>query len=235
MADFCTVLDQMLNENRTVGRSGKEFTNLASNSTLNNLKFIQRMMWDRQPQRTLEIGIAFGASTLVFCAEHQKLGRTGTKQHTAIDPFQPRHWYDEAGVFAVERAGLGEFLDYRPEFSEFVLPKLLESGQCYDLIYVDGGHLFENVFLDALYCTRLLNDGGMIMFDDSTDPHVAKAVGFIRSNLADSLKEVMPEDLRSTIARLLGMRQLTVFERLPSHQRKFDTPLREWDSKLGKF
>jgi len=91
MADFCTVLDQMLNENRTVGRSGKEFTNLASNSTLNNLKFIQRMMWDRQPQRTLEIGIAFGASTLVFCAEHQKLGRTGTKQHTAIDPFQPRH------------------------------------------------------------------------------------------------------------------------------------------------
>jgi predicted O-methyltransferase YrrM len=235
MADFCTVLDQMLKENRTVGRSGKEFTNLASNSTLNNLKFIQRMMRDRQPQRTLEIGLAFGASTLVFCAEYQNLGRTGTKQHTAIDPFQPRHWYDEAGVFAVERAGLGEFLDYRPEFSEFVLPKLLESGQCYDLIYVDGGHLFENVFLDALYCARLLKDGGIIMFDDSTDPHVAKAMGFIRSNLADSLKEVMPDDLRSTVARLLRMRQLTVFERLPSHQRKFDTPLREWDSKLGRF
>jgi predicted O-methyltransferase YrrM len=205
----------MLKENRTVGRSGKEFTNLASNSTLNNLKFIQRMMWDRQPHRTLEIGLAFGASTLVFCAEHQKLGRTGTKQHTAIDPFQPCHWYDEAGVLAVERAGLGEFLDYRPEFSEFVLPKLLESGQCYDLIYVDGGHLFENVFLDARYCTRLLNDGGMIMFDDSTDSHVAKAMGFMRSNLTDSLKEVMPEDVRSTIARLFGMRQLTALKGSP--------------------
>jgi hypothetical protein len=73
--------------------------------------------------RTLEIGLAFGASTLVFCAEHQKLGRDGTKQDTAIDPFQARHWYDEAGVFAVERAGLKGYLDYRLEFSEFVLPR----------------------------------------------------------------------------------------------------------------
>jgi hypothetical protein len=97
-SDFCPVLAQMLKENRTVGRSGKVFTNLGSNSTLNNLKFIQRIMQERLPQRTLEIGLALGASTLVFCAEHQKLGRDGAKQHTAIDPFQARVWYDEAGV-----------------------------------------------------------------------------------------------------------------------------------------
>jgi hypothetical protein len=106
----------MLKENRTVGRSGKQFNDLASNSTLNNLKYIQRIMRERKPERTLEIGLAFGASTLVFCAEHQKLGRVGAWQHTAIDPYQPRHWYDEAGVFAVERATLRDYLDYRRIF-----------------------------------------------------------------------------------------------------------------------
>jgi predicted O-methyltransferase YrrM len=238
-SDFCPVLAQMLKENRTVGRSGKVFTDLGSNSTLNNLKFIQRIMQARLPQRTLEIGLAFGASTLVFCTEHQKLGRDGAKQHTAIDPFQARHWCDEAGVFAVERAGLKDYLDYRPEFSELLLPRLLEAGERYDFIYVDGSHLFENVFLDAFYCARLLNDGGMLVFDDSTYPHVAKTMAFIRSNLTEALKEILPQDMRSAVARLIGKRQLTVFERLPyqgpDQPRKFYTPLREWDSKLGRF
>ena len=238
-SEFCPDLVQMLKEKRTVGRSGKIFTDLGSNSTLNNLKFIQRIMQQHLPQRTLEIGLAFGASTLVFCAEHQKLGRDGAKQHTAIDPFQARPLYDEAGVLAVERAGLKDYLDYRPEFSEFMLPRLLEEGERYDLIYVDGSHLFENIFLDAFYCARLLNDGGVLIFDDSTDPHVAKTMAFIRSNLTEALKEILPQDMRSAVARLFGKRQLTVFERLPyqgPHQpREFYTPLREWVSKLGRF
>jgi hypothetical protein len=102
---------------------------------------------------------------------------------------------------------------------------------------VDGSHLFENVFVDAFYCARLLNGGGLIAFDDSTDPHVAKTMGFLRNNFMDALKEILPEDARSNIARLLGKRQLTIFERKPytgPHQ-KYDTPLREWDSRLGRF
>lgn len=232
MAEFCPVLNVMLSTDKSIGRSGKEFSDLASNSTLNNLDFIQQIMRDRKPERTLEIGIAFGASTLLFCAEYQKLGRAGTKQHTAIDPFQPRHWYDEAGVFAVERAGLRDFLDYRPEFSELVLPQLLSGGARYDLIYVDGSHLFENVFIDAFYSTRLLNRGGLLVFDDSTDAHVAKALAFIRSNLTEALKEILPEDIRSMVARLIGKRQLTVFERLPCRE---DNQFRDWDSKFGRF
>ena len=231
MVNFCSVLDEMLSTNKTIGRSGKEFTNLASNSTLNNLHFIQRVMREKKPDRTLEIGLAFGASTLVFCSEHRNLGRGGSEQHTAIDPFQPRHWYDEAGVFAVERAGMRDYLDYRPEFSEFVLPRILESRQCYDFIYVDGSHLFENVFIDAFYCARLLNNGGIVAFDDLTDPHVAKAMAFIRSNLTEALREILPRDTRSAIARLVGKRQLTVFERA---SKKLDA-LREWNSPLGRF
>lgn len=237
--EFCPVLDEMLSTRRTVGRSGKEFTDLGSNSTLNNLRFIQQTMRERKPVRTLEIGLAFGASTLVFCSEHRYLGAEPSKQHAAIDPIQPFRLYDEAGVYAVERAGLADFLDYHPEYSEFVLPRLLHEGHRYDFIYVDGSHLFENVLIDAFYCARLLNDGGLIAFDDCSDPHVAKVIAFLRSNMAGALKELLPTDLRSSAARLIGKRQLVAFERLPylgPHQpRSYSTSLREWDSKLGKF
>lgn len=234
--DFCQILRKMLTENRTIGRSGKVFSQLDSNSTLNNLRFIQKVVRENKPERTLEIGLAFGASTLVFCTEHERLGHAATKQHTAIDPYQPYPVYDEAGVYAVERAGLANFLDYRPEFSEFVLPRLLETHQRYDFIYVDGSHLFENVFLDAFYGARLLNDGGLIAFDDSTDAHVAKVLSFIRTNLDDILKKVSTGP-RSSIGGLLGKSQFSLFERLPYDgphpPRKWDTPLRMWDSNLA--
>lgn len=236
--EFCLVLDEMLSTGRTVGRSGKEFTKLGSNSTLNNLRFIQQTMRERKPLRTLEIGLAFGASALVFCSEHQRLGHEPAKQHTALDPYQPYPMFDEAGVHAVERAGLSDFLDYRPEFSEFVLPRLLEAGKRFDFIYIDGSHLFENVLIDAFYCARLLNDHGWMAMDDSADPHVAKVNGFIRSNLSGALTEVS-FGAKSVLSGLIGKRQLTVFERLPydgPHQpRSWGTPLRVWDSKLGAF
>jgi predicted O-methyltransferase YrrM len=239
MSEFCPVLDEMLSKRSTVGRSGKVFTNLSSNSTLNNLRFIQRTMCDRKPTRTLEVGLAFGASTLVFCTEHERLGHDAAQQHVAIDPYQPYPPYDEAGVYAVERANLAGYLDYRSEFSEFVLPRLLESHQRFDFIYIDGSHLFENVFLDAFYTSRLLNDGGLMAIDDSTDPHVAKAIGFIRSNFFAALREVSTGGARGAVASMLGKRQLSVFERLPYDgphpPRKWDTPVRVWDSKLGKF
>lgn len=74
--------------------------------------------------------------------------------------------------------------------------------------------------------------------DDSSDPHVAKVSDFIKANLAGVVEEI-PMGARSAVAGLFGKRQLTVFERLshdgPHSPRKWDTPLRLWDSKLGKF
>lgn len=232
-ADFCPILDEMLSMRRTVGRSGKQFTELASNSTLNNLRFIQQTMRERKPLRTLEVGLAYGASTLVFCSEHRLLGRLGQRQHIAIDPFQRRPWYDEAGIFAVERAGLADYLDARSEFSEFVLPQLLEAGNRFDFIYVDGSHLFENVLLDGFYGVRLLNEGGIIAFDDSTDRHVAKVLRFMRKNLSVAVREIPPNGMKATAAWAIGKRQLTTFERLPAND--LHAPLREWDAKFVNF
>jgi hypothetical protein len=237
----CPVLDEMLRTDQTVGRSGKVFKGLAAASTANNLAFIRKVMADIKPTRTLEIGLSYGASTLTFCSEHKHLDRNGTKQHVALDPYQPYAMYDECGVFAVERAGLGDYLDPLFEFSEFALPRLLENHRQFDFIYVDGSHVFENVFIDAFYCARLLADDGIVAFDDSTDPHVAKVIAFIRSNLGGQLPEVHhgAAGLKSRIGKALGRNQLTAFRRLRHFDqhgvRKWDTPLRAWDAPFKRF
>lgn len=234
--EFCPELSELLRTCRAVGRSGKVFERLEALSSRNNLLTLQRLMQRFRPERTLEIGLSFGGSTLMLAASHRNLGREAQRQHVALDPFQETVW-DSAGLLAIERAGLSGFLDYRPVPSSRELPKLLESGERFDLIYVDGSHLVEDVFVDAYYAARLLRIGGIVAFDDSSDPHVAKVLRFLRTNLADTLPEFDLSEVRDfrgagklayKLARRLGKVQLTAFRRAAEVDR-------EWNALLRRF
>ena len=80
-------------------------------------------------------------------------------RHVAIDPFQPTVW-DGVGIQSLERAGLSDLVEVMQEPSCRVLPRLLSSGRQFGIMYVDGSHLFEDVFVDAYFGARLLTDGG---------------------------------------------------------------------------
>jgi len=51
-------------------------------------------------------------------------------------------------------------------FSTYELPKMLERGETFGLIYVDGSHTALAVMIDMAYCAALLNVGGMMILDD---------------------------------------------------------------------
>src|SRR5262249_10552735 len=152
-------------------------------------------------------------------------------QHTALDPFQKEAW-DDSGLLAVERAGLSDYLDFRPEFSCVALPRLVEKGEQFDLVYVDGSHLFEDVFVDAYYTSRLLSEGGIVAFDDCRDAHVLKVIQFIRQNLSQSLEEVdlapfrndRGRSTRYRFARLMGRTQMRAFRRIGKMSRPWNAP-----------
>ena len=57
------------------------------------------------------------------------------------------------------------FQIYR-ELSQLQLPKLLEENKTYDFIYIDASHRADDTFVDAYFAHKLLNLGGMIIFDD---------------------------------------------------------------------
>jgi hypothetical protein len=229
----CPVLAELLQTRRVVGRSGKVFEGLGALSTCNNLFTLHRLMQETKAARTLEVGLSFGGSALLFTWSHRELGREPKGQHVALDPFQESVW-DSTGLAVLERAGLSGYLDYRPAFSSRELPKMLASGEHFDLVYIDGSHLFEDVFVDAYFIIRLLADGGVVAFDDSSNPHVAKVLRFLRTSLSDRLPELdlgrhrqsKLGGLRYRFARWLGRIQLTAFRRVGDVERNWDAPFR---------
>lgn len=218
-----------------VGRSGKVFHSAAACSTDNNLRILAALMKEQRPARTLEIGLAFGASALTLAAGHRDLGRRPDRQHVAIDPFQSTVW-DDLGRMALEAADLDGYVTVYEGFSSQVLPRLVDDEWHCDLAYIDGSHLFEDAFVDFYYISQLLNPRGLVLFDDSADPHVAKVLRFIDRNFHGSFvredlsrfRRTWGERLRYKAARWLKRTQLTAY-------RKIGPTRREWNARFVPF
>lgn len=233
--EFCRPLITLIEAGESIGRSGKTLRNSGSFSTPNTLAILRNLFLAERPTRTLETGLGFGASALVFGASHRELTGTPAHQHTAIDPHQRGHW-DEVALVALENAGLRDYVDFREQSSSIALPQLLAEREKFQLIYVDGSHLFEDVFLDAYFASRLLVERGVLVFDDSTDPHVRKVLHFIRSNLQTVLQPLNLGPYRSArngstryrLASLLQRAQLTAFRKIGSVERP-------WNAEFADF
>jgi predicted O-methyltransferase YrrM len=151
--------------------------------------------------KTLEVGCAYGLSSLHICAALKE--RDGAS-HTIIDPFQDTQW-DGAGVRNLEDAGI-EFFELLQEKSEISLPRLLErmEGE-FDLIFVDGWHTFDHTLVDCFYATRLLRIGGYLVLDDVDLPSVGRVVELLKSypcyEIHGTLGHAVPKTWKKLIAR----------------------------------
>jgi cephalosporin hydroxylase len=225
--DFCPTLAELLQSRKVVGRTGRVYEGLAALSTINNLLMVHSFMIETHPLRTLEIGLGFGASALVFCSSHKQLGRPAEAQHIALDPFQTTVW-DSCGIMTLERAGLRDYMDFHQAYSALELPKLVERGARFGLVYVDGSHLVEDVFVDAYFVIRLLTEGGVVLFDDSSNSHIAKVLRFLRSSIRGGLEELKLSHCNRhrfiySVARRLGKVNLTAFRRIGRVERAWDS------------
>jgi hypothetical protein len=228
---FCPVLDDLIRTQRSVGRSGRVFEPLGALSTVNNLQVLRHLMLERRPRRTLEVGLGFGGSALAIAATHRELGHPASRQHTILDPFQASTW-DDAALAAIDRAGLDAYVDFQSQYSSIALAILAAEPASFGLIYVDGSHLFEDVFIDAYFGFRMLAQGGLILFDDCAIDHVAKVLAFVSANWSGWTQEVDLSahradggSLKYQAARRLGKVQLRAFTRTGHDTRRWDVPL----------
>jgi SAM-dependent methyltransferase len=112
----------------------------------------------------LEIG-AFEGRTTAFAARLFENARV-----TAVDP-----WTDYAEMQDLSRAE-GSFRQNVERFgsrvraikgySHSVLPKLLDAGERFDVVFIDGSHAWADVVLDSAFAWRLLNPQGVLIWDD---------------------------------------------------------------------
>lgn len=227
---FCPELARLYAAGHAIGSSGRQI-DLGSASTLNNLIILRNLCLTLKPSHSLEVGLAAAGSCLAIASFYRETLAEPQCRHSVIDPFQTSYW-DRIGIEAIRQAGLEDYIEVREGLSCFELPKMLETGRQFDLVYVDGSHLVEDVFIDAYFVVRLLSNEGIVAFDDCRNSHVAKVISFIRTTLEASLMEVDLSPLRADhgksfkyrVARAVGQTQMRAFRRIGKIARKWDAP-----------
>ncbi|WP_407884076.1 class I SAM-dependent methyltransferase, partial [Scytonema sp. NUACC26] len=139
---------------------------------------LQEFIQKNHLERTLEIGMAYGLSTLFFCQAHHERGRGS---HIAIDPMQHSEW-KSIGVLNVQRAGYADKFRFFEACADEVLPQLIAQGEKIDFAFIDGSHLFDYVLVDFFLVDKLLEVGGYVVFDDIWMTGIRKVVSFILAN-----------------------------------------------------
>jgi predicted O-methyltransferase YrrM len=145
-------------------------------------RYLQGLIRDRRPSVSLEIGCAFGVSSLFIC---EAMREVGGKQHIIIDPFQndPAHPWGGIGSANLARAGYGTMVELREALSFECLPRLKSEGLRIDFVFIDGQHTFDYVLVDFFLVDKLLNVGGIVVLDDYTYPSIRKVCRYIAANL----------------------------------------------------
>jgi predicted O-methyltransferase YrrM len=211
-------------ETRTVeDQEGNKFP-LHSETNIQQCEFLQKIMEKVDASLCIEIGLAYGMSSLHIC---EYLARKNSPRFISIDPYQS-DWND-IGLFNLKKCGFDRFTEFHRDFSHNVLPKLLVSGLRIDFAYVDTCKIFDVVLLDAVYLTRLLKVGGMLVFDDCDRPGIKRMARYIAKwphlRVAARHGEVAAGLKRRSLSRLARM--------LPSRERIFRDDLLFLDEAYG--
>jgi predicted O-methyltransferase YrrM len=152
-----------------------------------------------RPTTALEVGMAFGASSLSILTA---MDETGSGRLLSIDPAQMTDWHG-VGVESVRRAGLAHRHELVAQADYLALPRLLEQGLQIDFAYIDGWHTFDYVLLDFFYLDKMLRRDGIVAFNDCGWRAVHRALGFVQSHRKYKELDVgLPKDFRSE--KMLG-------------------------------
>lgn len=181
LLDRCAgVLAEAYETKKLVGRSGAAIDVFPTGMTRAPGEALSNLIAHERAANFLEVGLGLGLSTVFLSSGVLK--HRATFDALTIDPFQERDW-DSVGLEAIRRAGLEDRVRFEKRHSEYVLPGLAHAGAKFDFIFVDGGHLFDNAFVDMFYAVRLARPGSLIVLDDRWMPAVRRAAAFFMSNL----------------------------------------------------
>jgi predicted O-methyltransferase YrrM len=150
------------------------------------------------PSTVIEIGLAYGSSALAI---GEALVSVGGSQHLIIDPFQDSE-FNDAGWDIIRSAKLDGIATLVREQSQIALPRLAEEKLSADAAFVDGSHLFHNVFVDLYYLQMIVRPGGLVVLDDYWWPGVMTAARYYETNLGWRGQAVA----NGTPGRLLALR-----------------------------
>ncbi len=125
-------------------------------------EFLQQLIATYKPQNSVEIGCAYGLSSLYICDALQK--HSTKPKHTILDPFQTTQW-SSVGIDNLQKVGIN-FFELIEKPSELAMPELLAQDRKFDFIFIDGWHTLDHTLLDLFYANKMLKIGGILVVDD---------------------------------------------------------------------
>ena len=167
------LLDEIFRKNIVCDAVGNEYK-LESNVDMKEGQFLIKLIQEYKPKNTIEIGCAYGISSLFICSALEKLKNP---HHTIIDAWQNES-FKNIGVSNLKKAGIN-FFELIEGLSEIILPQLLSEGKKYDFCFIDGNHTFDHTLIDFFYLNRMIDVGGIIVFDDVGMPSINKLIRYI--------------------------------------------------------
>src|SRR6185437_10998418 len=169
------VIDDIFQKGQVVDEQGN-IHSLHSHTSREQCLFLQGLIREIAPESCIEIGLAYGISTLFMLEGLTGNGKPFT--YTVMDPFQKEHWND-IGLTNIQRMGYREKVRFLPKFSDQVLPQLYNEGHRIQFAYVDSTKVFDVLMVDVYFLAKMLDIGGLIVLDDCGFPGIRALARFI--------------------------------------------------------
>ncbi|MBN9351767.1 MAG: class I SAM-dependent methyltransferase [Chitinophagaceae bacterium] len=140
--------------------------------------FLQEMFDLIKPKSTLEVGMAYGISSLFILEKHREY-KNPEKSHLIIEPYS---WQGVAEHY-FEKEKLSYLTDIRYKKSDEVLPKLYYESHRIQYAYIDTTKLFDVVMQDVYFIDKILDVNGVLILDDCGGywPGIQKVARFLNS------------------------------------------------------
>lgn len=179
-----TVLQKMYSEQAVYDKNNKK---IKYNSGVGPVEgwHLYNLVKSNQFNKILEVGMAYGTSALFMCQALKENNAPGYL--ISIDPNQSTQW-EGIGRLNIERAGLLKYHRIMETTSDKAMAYLLSSNidgdapESFDMVFVDGMHLFDYTLLDIYFAAKLVRLYGVIVIDDIRHKGVAKAIKYINLN-----------------------------------------------------
>ena len=152
---------------------------LGANIPARYAEVLYKTVLTESPKIVIEIGMAYGVSSLAILAGLRDAGNGG--RLISIDPAQTEFW-DTTGLINVERAGHAERHQLIEMKSYEALPQLLSEKVPVEFAYIDGWHTFDYTLIDFFYTDKLLPVGGVVAFNDSGYRAIHKVIKYVRTH-----------------------------------------------------
>ncbi len=188
------LLAEMYGANELYGTNGNGLVTVNKNVriTVEQGAMMHKLMRSYSVRRSLEIGFAYGFSTIWML---DALQSRRDAMHVAIDPYEKSHWHG-IGLTQVKRLAQKTEFEWKEDFSIHALSDLIRKGEKFDFIFIDGNHRFDDVIVDFYLSNQVLWSGGLLVFDDMWMNSVRAATNFIVNNRSF---EVVPQPVENML------------------------------------